>query len=296
MKRLIFLAVAAAFVLSLGCGAQAKSVTLVHKFENGQTDKYRFSMIMKMALPDLPVGPQSMTLKMSTVLKQKVLHVMSDGSAQVQVSFSDLTISCPEFPQAQTQNVPSESMSMTMTLSSDGRLLSIDEMDAMPPQAQIPGLDFSQIAGQIGYYGVFPQGPVAIGESWRSTIPMPFGCGELSVDSTLLAAALPVGNEVASKIKQTYEAYIDFGKMMQAVASSDQVPADAAQIATSMDGGMDMVGWTVLYFSPDHGKLLKANGNLKAIVSISLPAEAVAQGAPPQMNMKMDMDLNMARI
>ena len=296
MKRLILLGVVTAFVLSLGCGAQAKSVTLVHRFEKGQVDKYRFSMNMKVQLPDLPIGPQSMTIKMSTVLRQKVLDVMSDGSARVHVSFSDLKVSCPEFPQAQTEGIPIQSMSMTMTLSSDGRLLSIDEMDAMLPQGQIPGMDFSQIAGQIGYYGVFPQGPVEIGESWRNTIPMPFGCGELNVDSTLLAAALPLGNNVVSKIKQSYEAYIDFGKIMQAVASSGQIPADAAQIATSMDGGMEMVGWTVLYFSPDRGKLLKANGNLKALMSISLPAEAVAQGAPPEMNVKMDMDLNVARI
>ena len=248
-------------------------------------------MDVKMRMPNMPMDlPSSISMKMSAVFTQKVLDVASDGSARVRTSFSGMKITSPDVPQMQTQSIPTQSM--VMTVSRDGRLLGVEEMGSMMAGGAIPGMDLSQFAGQIGYLGVFPQGPVEIGQSWRSAIPMPFGSGEMNVDSTLLAAAVPVGKDVVSKIKQTYQAYIDLGEIMDAAAASGQVPAGAM----SMNGGMDIVGWTVLYFSPSRGRLVKANGNIKTVMSIDMPQQAVSQGAPRRMTMNMDMNLSIKRI
>ena len=75
-----------------------------------------------------------------------------------------------------------------------------------------------------------------------------------------------------------------------------KMPEQEQSAMASIGGKMDMSGWLVTYFSTQQGKILKGNGNVKAIVNIALPAEAVQAGGPREMKMTMDMDLNLSKI
>lgn len=293
MRRVVIGLILIAVIASLCCAAHAKSVLITHKFKQGQADTYRMSIDMTMEMPQLQCGPDCVKMSIGATLKQKVLDVWEDGSARIETSYTNFKVKMVGVDQSQCQTIPDQTM--VITLSSDRRVLGIEGMENFVANTQMPGFDFSQMATQMGYYGAFPQGPIEIGQSWRNTMPMPFGSGQMNVDSTLLAAALPVGKEVASKIKQDYEAYIDLSTLFDAVASSMQVSNQGSGMI-QMNGGVDIDGWTVLYFSPERGRLVKANGKMEALMSLEMPAEAVAQGAPQQLNMKMNMALNIARL
>lgn len=288
MKRLILLGLAVAFLAAVCCPAQAKSVVLQHTYKAGQIDKYKMSMDMTMSAPEMPAAaPQNMRVKVSVLLTQKVLGILPDGSAKIRMSYSNLKIDSPNMPDARTASIPP--MAMTLVISRTGQIVSIEDLGQ---GMGMPGLDVSSLAGQFGYYGIFPDTAIEVGEMWRSVVPLPFGSGDMRVDSELLAAAIPVGKEVASKIKQSYEAYMDLGEMMKGAVSSGNAPAIAGQ----MGGGMHVRGWSVLYFSPKKGKMIKANGSVNALMSVQMPASAVQQGAPQRMNMQMNMTLNLSKV
>lgn len=288
MRWLTLYGLAIAFLAAACCPAQAKSVVLQHSYKAGQIDKYRMSLDTKMSMPEMPAAAaQNMRVKMSVLLTQKVLGLLPDGSAKVKMSYSNLKIESPDMPDTRGASIPP--VAMTLVISRTGQIVSIED----PGQGTgMPGLDMSSLAGQFGYYGIFPDTAIEVGQMWRSVVPLPFGSGDMRVDFELLAAAIPIGKEVASKIKQTYEAYMDLGEMMKGAVASGGAPAIAGQ----MGGGMHMRGWSVLYFSPNKGKLIKANGSVNALMSVQMPASAVQQGAPGRMNMQMDMTLNLAKV
>lgn len=278
-------------LLSTAAFAQTKTVRLQHRFQAGQIDKYKMSMDMQMNMPGLPqLGGKPFTAKMSMILRQKVLGMLPDGSAKVLVTCSDVKMSSPQMPKMPNQAPPSQSM--TLIIDREGRVLAVEGMDAGQMMGSMPGFDPSQLAGQMGFMGIFPEQPIAVGDSWATDIPLPFDSGALNVVSTLLGAAVPVGNSVASKVKQTYQGYMDLGALLNSVAASSQLPFGDMR----MNGGMQMTGWTVLYFAPDKGKLLKANGQLNADLSMDMPAQFVSQGAPQSITFNMAMKLSISKI
>ena len=88
--------------------------------------------------------------------------------------------------------------------------------------------------------------------------------------------------------------------MMKAFAGATPGDAkggeEARKAMSSMEGAMDFKGWSVTYFSPTRGKMLKTNGNVNVRMNMSLPASAQQQGGPRQMNMVMDMNIYVGRI
>lgn len=288
MKKIGAFLIAAA--LALVCvPADAKSVLLSHSFKAGQIDNYKMTMDMRLSSASMPtLAGKPVTMKMSMTFRQKVLGILPDGSARVSLTYNQIKVSCPGFPQVKTQAMPPQTV--TMTLAPDGSLIAIDGMSRM--MANLPGLDFSQLAGQMGYYGVFPSEPVEVGQSWTKDIPLPFNSGALQVVSTLLNAAVPIGKQTVCKIKQDYQAYLDIGALMNAVAADQR--ANIGDFKFS--GGMEMKGWTVIYFSPSAGRFVKANGKAKAGMSFEMPPQLVSQGAPQSISMDVDMTINIARV
>lgn len=288
MKKVGAFLTAAAIALAWA-PADAKSVLLSHNFKPGQIDNYKMTMDLRLTMPGVPqLAGKPVTMKMSTTFRQKVLGILPDGSARVSLTYNQIKVSCPQFPQVKTQAMPPQSV--TMTLARDGSLIAVDGVGQM--MANLPGFDFSQLAGQMGYYGVFPSETVEIGQSWTKDIPLPFNSGALQVVSTLLNAAVPVGKHTACKIKQDYQAYMDIGALMSAIASLQQ--ANVGDL--KFNGGMEMKGWSIIYFSPSSGKFLKANGKATAGMSFEMPPQFVSQGAPQNISMDMDMTINIARV
>ncbi len=278
--------------------AGAKSVILEHRFSKGQVDKYKLSMDIKAHMPQLAAAnmPQSIKMSMKMTFSQKVLDVKPDGSARVQMTYSNMEFNIPGLDAKAAKAMPMQPVSVVASISKYGQILNIEGIDQMLASAGMPGMDYSQLAGQIGYYGVFPDVPVEVGQSWISTIPFPLGSGDLLITSTLLGAAVPMGKDVVSKIKQTYEAYIDLGDMMKGFASMMSASLPGSDALSQMSGAMDIVGLSVIYFSPDKGKLIKANGNIKMLLSMDMPAQYVQQGAPSSIDIEMDMNMNVAKL
>ena len=107
-----------------------------------------------------------------------------------------------------------------------------------------------------------------------------------------MAAAVPVGKTVACKIKQDFQAYMDLGAMADAIASSAKTPMGDFRPS----GGMQMTGYSVLYFAPDKGKLLRVNGKAQADMSVDMPAMAISQGAPQSIAMNMVVNIDISRV
>jgi len=301
MKRIVLSGFAAVVVLSAVLAVQAKTVNLEFKFAKGQVDKYKIICDMTMKMPGLPGAPTTpMTMKMSMIATQKVLDVLPDGSAKIKTSYSGLKVSAPGLPEgAEPENMPMKPV--TLTVAKNGRIIEVEGLNAALAGMGIPGTDMSQMLNQVGYYGVvLPEKPVEVGESWSQQLPIPFGGGQIKVDSTLVAAALPVGKEVASKVKQSYGGHLDIAELMKAVAGS--VPSQGPeaqqqmQAMAGMSGGMDMSGSSVFLFSPSEGKIVGMDGDVVMKAIFNFPESLQKQGAPAAMNMDANMTFKVSRV
>jgi len=291
MRKLRIALALIAILLAFGVCAQAKSVTLIHSFQPGQIDKYKMTIDMRLSAPGIPqLGNKPVHMKMTSTFRQKVLGILPDGSARVLMSYGAANMSCKEFPNMPRQRRPAGSMTVTFT--KDGRIADAQGFELQNVWAGLPGFDPSGLSSQMGYMGIFPSEPIEVGQSWANEMPLPFDSGTVRIVSTLLGAAVPVGKDVACKIRQDFQAYMDLGALTKFIAASGKVPMGEFKPS----GGMQMTGWSVLYFSPDKSRLLKINGKVQADFSIEMPALAIADGAPQTLTMKMIMNISIARV
>lgn len=287
------LAVVITLVLLSSICAQAKSVLLAYNYAPGQIDKYHLSISGVVQLVGIPAPNNgNLDFKVGCNILQKVLNVSKDGNARIKVTYSDFQFTSAAMPQMANQKMPTGEFSAVMAVATDGRVLRIESIEGTSA-ANLNGIDLSQFSSQMGCYGMFPSVPVEVGQSWTITLPTLFGSGSMDIDSVLEAAAVPVGNDIAAKVKQTYATSIDLGQLMKSILSSTKMPiGDLSQI--NINGQAAIKGWGVLYFSPDKGRLIKSNGNAHIDVNIGLPAQLVQQGAPSQLTIGVDLNIDMS--
>lgn len=295
MKRtIVTLTLALAFALFAVAEAQAETVTLEYKFTKGDVYKHNLWVDIKARMPDAAGGaPLPMGIKLSAITKQTVLDVMEDGSAKLQVTVSDFKTSTPGMPERAMENQPARTVTIIMTR--DGKVTSVDGVDASSGGTGVPGGDLGQMMGQIGIYSVFPGKPVEVNDTWNQPIQLPFGGGQFDVNSTLMAAAMPIAGENAAKVKQTYRGHINLDELMKGISSTTQADANLSKAASSISGGADVKGWMVLYFSPTRGQLVKANGNILADVKMNVSGDAVVSSVPSQVNLVLDMTVGVSK-
>ena len=295
MKRIITLGFVLVLLLLALSLVHAEPVAFEYKFTKGEVDKYRLTIDMNISAAGVPADTAPMNSKISLVLLQKTLDVLEDGTAKIQVSYTDQSMSMPGMPKEQAAKLPSQTI--TMNMSKDGKVLSMDGVGNLVGTAAGPGMDFGQMLSQVGYSGIFPPKPINVGESWSQAVPIPFGGGSVNINSTLVSTGELISDVDASKVKQDYKGHIDLGQLMKAIASSvpNEMKGEMAQAISSLKGGVELDGSTLFYFSPTLGKLLKANGNIVSNIKLILPEEATNAGAPPQMDMVMNLNLNITR-
>lgn len=299
MKRAVALAILAVLALSMAGIGQTKTLNLEYKLKKGDVDKYKLVVNMKFSSPEMPSMPQGdMNMKMTATVTQKVLDVLADGSAKVKMSVTDLKMSMPGMPQGAALGSAPKSMAFTVTMSKDGKITGMEGLGAKMMPGGIPGMDFGQLMGQGN--PTFPGKPVAVGETWSQEVPFPMGGGKLKVTSTLLAADVPVGKESAAKIKQVVSGHIDLGEMTKGLSASANAAAKPENMP-QLSGGMDLAGWSVVYFSVASGRMIKTNANMTANMNFALPAEVIQEGGPvleavSEVNMVMDLTMFMSRV
>lgn len=298
MKRIAHIVISALLILMLLSAAQAEeSVKLEYKFTKGQVDKYRIGLntsIKPNSIIDESFG--NISSKASMVMTMKVLDVFPDGSARIQVNYSDFKFSAPETP---PMNMGAEMFGkpITMTMTREGRVLSVDGINDMMSAMGLPGMDMTQLMGQMGYLGgEFPSIPVKVGQSWKQVIPMPLFGGNMDLVSTLLANDASVNNENVAKIKQTCRCSMDMSQIMKGIQGAVQSQNNARQVIPPISGNMDLSGWIVLYFSPAGGRLVKSNANMTVEMSMSIPMEAAEAQNQLRMEFAMEIKMDIARI
>lgn len=287
-----FVAILLLTALSL---AHANPIELKYKFTKGEVDKYRLTLDMNMSIPGMPADTAPMDSKVSLVMLQKTLDVLPDGSAKIQLSYTDHSMSIAGMSKEQTGKLPSQTV--TLTMSKEGKVLGMEGFEVPAGSSTGSGLDFGQMLSQVGFTGIFPAKPVEIGDSWAQALPVPLGGGNIKINSTLLSNSENIDKQNASKIKQDYSGYIDLNQLMKAVESSapQNMKGDMGQAMSSISGDVKVNGTTVFYFSPTLGKLLKASGNIVSNIKINMPEEAIKSGAPSQIDMVMNLKLNVVK-
>lgn len=124
--------------------AYGKSVVLQYKLTPGQIDNYKLVMTVNMRMPGAPTPQlQSMNMKMSLVMRQKVLGVLPDGTAKVRYDYRDMKVSAPGMSAAQAKaNVP-KSMSATIRMDKYGRIHGIESIEGVQGVNGMAGFDFN---------------------------------------------------------------------------------------------------------------------------------------------------------
>lgn len=294
MRKTTLAAILSLFILS-AVYAQAKSVLLAYDYTKGQTEKYHLSLTGDVQLAGIPMPNNgNLDFRIGCNIVQRVLDVSKDGNARVKVTYSDFQFTSSAIPQASDQKIPVKEFNAVMAVATDGRVLRIESIEG-GGAANPGGIDLSQFSSQMGCYGMFPSVPVQVGQSWTITIPTMFSSGSMDIDSVLVTAAVPIGDSTVAKIKQTYATSLDLGQHIKDIISSSKMPmGDLGQL--NINGQAAIKGWGVLYFSPDKGKLIKSNGNAHIDVNIELPAQLVQQGAPPQLTVGVELNIDISHI
>lgn len=296
MKRWITIATLVLFVVA-ACAAQAEPVKLAYKFTKGELDKYRVNMSMNMAMPNVPGGGnmQPINMAMEMVAQQRTLAVLPDGSAKIRVTYSTPKMKVTGGPKTKQPVVPKQTFSVVMTMAPDGRVLAMEGMEKMFAASGLANSDMSQFTNLMGQYAFLPSEPVEIGTIWKQTVPMPFGAGDMTVDSVLQSYGERIWSLAAAGINQKFTAHIDLGQIIGSVMGSMPMKEKERQMISQMSGEIDMNGTMTFYFAPSIGKVLKGRGQMWAAITINMPAEAVRQGAPGELCMAMDMKMTMTR-
>ncbi|MDH7601215.1 MAG: hypothetical protein QHI38_03605 [Armatimonadota bacterium] len=300
MKRWFVLFLVGVVICCAVWSASAEPVKLAYKFTKGELDKYRSNISVTITTSSGPGKPSipPIVVTMETVQQSRTLEVLPDGSAKVRVSHSISSVSVSGVPKGKTPAVPKQSFSLVYTMSPQGRITSVEgaqNLQKMFESAGLRNFDMSFLTNQMASYVLLPEEPIDIGSTWKQVIPLPLGWGEVSVESTLDSYGEKIWSQTAARISQKFTGRMDLGQVVRSLAGSMASTEKERQAASQITGTMDMNGTMTFLFAPELGKILKGSGQMWAEMTLNMPGAAVAQGAPSQMQMHMDMKCSITR-
>lgn len=300
MKRYLTMLIVAVLVLCLGCLVSAEPIKLAYKFTKGELDKYRSNVSMNVIMPSLPglgnVPPISIT--METVQQSRTLEVLPDGSAKIRTSYSVSSVKMSGGPKGKTPQIPKQSFSLVFTMSPQGRVTSVEgaeKLKRMFESVGLPNFDMSFLTNQMTNYVLLPEEPVDVGSTWKEVIQFPLGWGEMSVESTLDSYGGQLWSHTTAHITQKFTGRVDLAQVVKSLASSPSWSEKERQAVSQISGTMDMNGTMTFIFAPILGKILKGTGQMWADMTLNMPSAAVAEGAPAQIKMQMEVKFNLTR-
>lgn len=281
----------------MAAAASAEPITLEYKFTVGEVDKYKMTMDMSMEMPAMgsktTAPPTNMSMTMTWA--QKTLEVNPDGSAKLQVTYGEPTISGPKMPANAAKTTKLGGKSVIMTMSKRGQMLSMEGLDKVMASSGLKNLDFSKFTSGASSGPLFPEGPAEVGQSWSQEIPFPFGNSQMNVTSTLVSTDEQLWSQKAARLKQVFNGQLDLADIMKAVGPAAAGSAKGAPDLSSMTGNAGFDGHMSFVFAPELGKLLKGDGNVGIKMTMNMPAELTKQGAPPSVCMNMNMRMTITR-
>ncbi|MCX8053703.1 MAG: hypothetical protein N3B12_07835 [Armatimonadetes bacterium] len=296
MKRFT---IAALILFALGsCATHGDPVKLAYKFVKGDLDKYRVNMTINMTMPGLVPGGgvvKPISLGMEMVAHQRTLSVLPDGSARIKVTYSATKIKTINLPKVKQALIPKQTFSVVMKIAPDGRVLGIERVEKALAAVGLRNFDVSRLTNLMGQYALLPSEPIDVGANWKQNMPLPFGIGDMTIDSVLESYGKQIWSLTSAAINQKFSAHIDLGQIGNAIADLAPVDTRKRRMLSQLSGGLDLNGTTTFYFSPAIGKLLKGSGQAWAAITFGMPPEVVKHGAPPEIAIAMDIRMTISR-
>jgi len=247
----------------------AQTYALRYKWTPGKSLAYQFTMDANINFTGGPGGQAlPMAQHMDAVMRQNVTDVRaSDGAATIAMSFDSLkmTMNGKDVPFTPEQLAQMKTIG-TVTMLPTGKVLSFQRS---PGQAEMmPGMSSMMFQSN----GSFPDGPVKIGDDWKTTIAMSTVGMQVSALNKLLGVTEVAGHNTAD-IKTTVA-----GKFVPTAQSNTALPMN---MYGTLAGSSDMT------FDIDAGEVSNQEGT--ADVDMTLVPKQAAGGTKAQVPMKMKM-------
>jgi hypothetical protein len=259
---------------------------------NGQSYQYKVSIRMSGSISD---GSRSspVDLRMQGTMAWKVTSVDADGTATVDATLSDLSLSSST---GGVSAAPDQSMQFRVT--KDGRMLTGGTLTP-GGGSSAAGLN---VPGSNQFFPVLPDHPVKEGETWdRSfSVPIPFGEGTLSYtthnklvryESYQGARDAVISTSLSVPLNMT----VDLRKLLQSLGENPKsagLPA-ASKPSIAYTGKVDMT--LLSWIQPTSGGLdqTRMSGHFKMSMAFSgFPASEVPPGAQIAFDGDMTLDLS----
>jgi len=300
MKRYFTFLASLVFVCALACACHGEPIKLAYKFTKGELDKYRTNLSMNMTMPAIPgmgnVPP--IAIEMETVVQQRTLEVLPDGSAKVRTTYSVPRLKITGGPKGKMPEISKQSFSISWTITPQGRVTSVEgaeKLQKMFESAGIQNFDMSLLTHQMTQFVFLPEEPVDVGSTWSQVVPLPLGWGDLRIESTLDSYGEQLWSQTTARITQKFNGRIDLSQVVKSVTSSAPLSEKERRSISEVSGSMEVDGNTTFLFAPVLGKILKASGQMWGKITINMPSEVVRKGGPAQMTMSMDMKFSLTR-
>jgi hypothetical protein len=212
MKRLALLI----FFLVAACGsigAQAQTISLAYKA--GDTYKYAFHVVLKYTVA---ASGMSIPLNMDLSAKEAITvkSVDSDGTADMSVAISDVSMKMSMNGTTNTTTTPATAGTIEMKVAKDGRVISVN--GSAFGSNTLPGI-FGAQGGVVS--AILPDHPVKPGDTWTKSYDVPNPLGSSSIhatsDNTYLRDDTVSGVKAAvieSKVNTNLNMTLDLGSML----------------------------------------------------------------------------------
>jgi len=264
IRRVIVIGLFLVFMLCAVIYAQEDGVLLQYNFKKGDVSKYRVQCTTEFGT-SADIGNKPRVFKVSFDLTEKVLEVMEDGFAKIEITSSNFK--------------PTDEIGALLIKNGIYLVSRTGLMKEFKDSSKTSGNE-SMIHGFI-LFSMLPDKAIEVGRSWEYTVPFEDLKGDIKITSTLLDTESKVDDESCLKLKHFFDANIDFSKLLGIEKDTSDEPEelnelvekDTKEAPTDIFSSMNFSGWTVCYLSRKDSKLVKSNSVLTIKMDMNIPEE-----------------------
>lgn len=289
MKRLLGILIV--FMTSFGIGTNVVAqevaqqpesagpgILLEYKFKEGELLRYKlemsFDMVMQADIPEASAIPPISGFMTGTI-RQRTKRVLENGDAEIVAAVESMKLDM----MGQSNELPVDKMpTCTFIKSKSGAIKAVEGKKFESPFSEIP---FGDLAN-FSQHSVLPTSRLKVGETWKQDIPSPFpGAGTFHVEMKLQRLDAEVEKIRAAVIQQSATGDMDIAQAMAALQKGNDEVSGKASISAN----------SIIYFSPEQGRLLKVEGTGSMQMNMSFNGQNTSPG---QMKMNAQLKFNIS--
>lgn len=287
----------------------ADALVYTYAFEKGQTRAYEFTMRMKFSphgIPGMPAAPEIPEGTAKGKMAFKAVDVRPDGSALLEITFSDMNVSFSGG--TVDQNMDTESVRMLVGPTGEIRDVEGSGLFGGIDPSRFFGLPSGATGSALGsasFFPTFPREAIAPGDKWSESqkMPMPFGSGSIDVTSNgehLGFENTSYGRAARMRVLTSMPIDIAFSltDLLSAVGEAAQ-----ASVPEGLDAGRMVIKGSargdMTALVPQNGHDLVemiADMDMDFDLTMDTAALGAAAGEPQSFGMDMNIRMEMSRI